>query len=53
MMLAMTAAHFGLRIKANAVSLSAETTNSVVTMITLVIVLDALFAILLSGAGLQ
>ncbi len=53
MMLAMTAAHFGLRIKANAVSLSQETTNSVVTMITLVIVLDALFAIVLSGAGLQ
>lgn len=53
MMLAMTAAHFGLRIKANAVSLSRETTNSVVTMMTLVIVLDALFAMLLSGAGLQ
>lgn len=53
MMLAMTAAHFGLRIKANAVSLSKETTNSVVTMITLVIVFDALFAMLLSGAGLQ
>jgi len=53
MMLAMTSAHFGLRIKANAVSLSRETTNSVVTMITLVIVLDALFAMLLSGAGLQ
>lgn len=53
MMLALTAAHFGLRVKENTLSLSAETTNSVVTMITLVIALDAAFAMLLQGAGLQ
>lgn len=51
-LVALTAAHFGLRIKPNTQSLGLETTNSVVTSITLVIVVDAAFAVLLQHVGL-
>lgn len=49
--IALTAAHFGLRVKPNTESLGLETTNSVVTSITIVIVVDAVFAIGLRGVG--
>ncbi len=51
-LVAMTAAHFGLRIEPNTRSLGVETTNSVVSSITLVIVVDAVFAILLQNVGM-
>lgn len=50
--IALTACHFGLRIKPDTESLGTETTNSVVTSITLVILLDAVFAIAFKGVGL-
>jgi phospholipid/cholesterol/gamma-HCH transport system permease protein len=43
--IAWVACHFGLRVKPNTESLSANTTTSVVTAITLVILADAVFAI--------
>lgn len=51
--IALVACHFGLRIKPDTESLGKETTNSVVTAITLVILLDAVFAILFKGVGLR
>lgn len=50
--IALTAAHFGLRVRPNTQSLGEETTNSVVSAITLVILVDALFAIAFNGVGL-
>ncbi len=47
----LVACHFGLRIKPNTESLGYETTNAVVTAITLVILADALFAIALRDVG--
>lgn len=47
----LVACHFGLRIKPNTESLSLSTTSSVVTAITGVILIDALFAILTRGVG--
>ncbi|HTS52479.1 MAG TPA: ABC transporter permease [Burkholderiales bacterium] len=44
--IALVACHFGLRIKSNTESLGAGTTSSVVTSITSVIVVDAIFAVL-------
>ena len=49
--IALTACHFGLRIKPNTESLGEGTTNSVVTAITLVIVIDAVFAVLFRNVG--
>ncbi|MHB1539817.1 MAG: MlaE family ABC transporter permease [Steroidobacteraceae bacterium] len=49
----LTAGHFGLRIEPNSESLGLETTQSVVTSITLVILIDAAFAVLLRNVGLQ
>jgi phospholipid/cholesterol/gamma-HCH transport system permease protein len=49
---ALVACHFGLRVRANTESLSANTTSSVVTAITVVIVIDALFAILTRNIGI-
>ncbi|MDP1652512.1 MAG: ABC transporter permease [Rhodocyclaceae bacterium] len=49
---ALVACHFGLRIKPNTESLSANTTASVVSAITLVILIDAVFAIATRGIGL-
>ena len=45
LLIALVACHFGLRIKPNTESLSAHTTASVVSAITLVILADAVFAI--------
>jgi phospholipid/cholesterol/gamma-HCH transport system permease protein len=44
--------HFGLRVKPNTESLGAGTTASVVTSITVVIVVDAIFAIVFKDVGL-
>ncbi|ANQ84879.1 hypothetical protein dqs_1841 [Azoarcus olearius] len=45
LLISLVACHFGLRVKPNTESLSANTTASVVTAITVVILVDALFAI--------
>ncbi len=50
--IALVACHFGLRIKPNTESLSSNTTASVVTSITIVILIDAIFAIATRGIGL-
>ncbi|MNR82662.1 putative phospholipid ABC transporter permease protein MlaE [compost metagenome] len=50
-LIALVACHFGLRIKPNTESLGAGTTISVVTAITVVILADAVFAIVFSGVG--
>jgi phospholipid/cholesterol/gamma-HCH transport system permease protein len=52
MFVALVACHFGLRVRPNTESLSANTTASVVSAITLVIVIDAIFAIATRGIGL-
>jgi len=49
--IALVACHFGLRIKPNTESLGRGTTTSVVTAITVVIVADAVYAIIFSGVG--
>jgi len=52
MFVALVACHFGLRVRPNTESLSANTTAAVVTAITVVIILDAIFAIATRGIGL-
>ncbi len=52
LMIALIACYFGFRIKPNTESLGSETTNSVVAAITVVIMIDALFAILFMGIGM-
>ena len=52
MIIALIACHFGLRIKPNTESLGEGTTTSVVTAITMVIIIDAIFSILFSDVGL-
>lgn len=49
--IALIACHFGLRALPNTESVSSAITNAVVTAITLVIVLDAIFAILFRSIG--
>jgi phospholipid/cholesterol/gamma-HCH transport system permease protein len=51
-MISLIACHFGFRIKPNTESLGNETTNSVVAAITVVIMVDALFAILFMNVGM-
>jgi phospholipid/cholesterol/gamma-HCH transport system permease protein len=51
-LIALLACHFGLRIRPNTESLGAGTTSSVVTAITIVILVDAVFAILFRDVGL-
>ena len=51
-LIALIACHFGLRVKPNTESLSALTTSSVVTSITVAIVVDAVFAVLTRNLGL-
>jgi phospholipid/cholesterol/gamma-HCH transport system permease protein len=51
-LIALLACHFGLRIKPNTESLGAGVTQSVVTSITVVIVVDAIFAVLFADVGL-
>jgi phospholipid/cholesterol/gamma-HCH transport system permease protein len=50
--IALIACHFGFRIKPNTESLGNETTNSVVAAITVVIMVDAVFAILFMNVGM-
>ncbi|HRA80365.1 MAG TPA: ABC transporter permease [Thauera sp.] len=52
LLIALVACHFGLRVQPNTDSLSAHTTASVVTAITLVILADAIFAIATRSIGL-
>lgn len=53
MLIALVACHFGLRIKPNTQSLGEGTTASVVASITVVILADAVFAILFRHVGLR
>jgi phospholipid/cholesterol/gamma-HCH transport system permease protein len=50
-LIALISCHYGLRIKANTESLGRGTTTSVVTAITVVILADAVYAIIFSGVG--
>ncbi|WIM06157.1 MAG: ABC transporter permease [Candidatus Nitricoxidivorans perseverans] len=50
--IALISCHFGLRVRPNTESLSANTTASVVTSITVVILIDAVFAILTRNVGM-
>ncbi len=50
--IALIACHFGLRVKPNTESLAANTTASVVSAITVVILIDAVFAIATRSIGL-
>ena len=52
MLIALIACHFGLKVRPNTESLSARTTSAVVTAITVVILVDALFAILTRNVGM-
>jgi phospholipid/cholesterol/gamma-HCH transport system permease protein len=51
-LIALIGCHFGLRVQPNTQSLGEGTTASVVTAITVVILVDALFAILFSNVGI-
>ena len=51
-LIALTACHFGLRIQPNTTSLGQGTTASVVASITIVILADAVFAILFKSVGI-
>lgn len=51
-LIALIACHFGLQVRPNTESLSSRTTAAVVTAITIVIVTDALFAIVTRNLGL-
>ncbi|BBL35972.1 hypothetical protein Nstercoris_02251 [Nitrosomonas stercoris] len=53
MVIALIACHFGLRIQPNTESLGAGTTRSVVTSITAVIIIDAVFAVAFSNVGIR
>jgi phospholipid/cholesterol/gamma-HCH transport system permease protein len=50
-LIALVGCHFGLRVKPNTQSLGEGTTASVVTSITIVILVDALFAVLFKDVG--
>lgn len=52
MFVALVACHFGLRVRPNTESLSSNTTAAVVSAITIVIILDAAFAIATRSIGL-
>jgi len=52
LLIALIACHFGLRVKPNTESLGQGTTASVVTSITVVILVDALFAVLFKDVGI-
>jgi len=53
LLIALVACHFGLRIEPNTESLGIGTTNSVVTSITVVIIVDAVFAIMFKDVGIS
>jgi phospholipid/cholesterol/gamma-HCH transport system permease protein len=50
-LIALIACHFGLRIEPNTESLGTGTTDSVVSAITMVIIVDAIFAVMFSDVG--
>ena len=50
--IALIACHYGLRVKPNTESLGQGTTASVVTSITAVILIDALFAVVFKSVGI-
>jgi phospholipid/cholesterol/gamma-HCH transport system permease protein len=50
-LIALIGCHYGLRVKANTASLGQGTTASVVTSITAVLIVDALFAVVFKGVG--
>jgi phospholipid/cholesterol/gamma-HCH transport system permease protein len=50
-LIALVSCHFGLRIEPNTESLGRGTTTSVVTAITVVILADAVYAIVFNGVG--
>lgn len=52
LLIALVACHYGLRVKPNTESLGQGTTASVVTSITVVILVDALFAVLFKNVGI-
>lgn len=52
MLIALVACHFGFRIKPNSQSLGTGTTSSVVSSITVVILADAIFAIVFQDVGI-
>lgn len=52
LMIALIGCHYGLRIKPNTQSLGEGTTASVVTSITMVILVDALFAVVFKNVGI-
>ncbi len=52
LLIALMACHFGLRVEPNTESLSANTTSSVVASITMVILVDAVFAIATRNIGI-
>ena len=52
MLIALIACHFGLKVRPNTESLSTKTTTAVVAAITVVIVVDAVFAILTRNLGM-
>ena len=52
LLIALIACHFGLKVRPNTESLSARTTSAVVTAITVVIIVDALFAVLTRNIGM-
>jgi phospholipid/cholesterol/gamma-HCH transport system permease protein len=52
-LVALIACHFGLRVRPNTESLSSNTTASVVTSITVVMLVDAVFAIATRNIGIQ
>ena len=52
LLIALIACHFGLRIEPNTESLGTGTTNSVVTAITIVILVDAMFAVMFRDIGI-
>ena len=52
-LIALVACYFGMKVKPNTESLGRGTTASVVTSITVVILVDALFAVLFKGVGFR
>jgi phospholipid/cholesterol/gamma-HCH transport system permease protein len=52
-LIALVACYFGMKVKPNTESLGRGTTSSVVTSITVVILVDALFAVLFKGVGFR
>ena len=52
LLIALIACHYGLRVKPNTESLGQGTTASVVTSITVVILIDALFAVVFKNIGI-